>query len=113
MSRCPGAHGVGALPRSFSMASSAVVLDDHRSEDLRELVRAASVRTLQASSSGSSRIRRSASVGLGMEKIDEEKGFEVDGDLDDETKKLRSDDGEDGGGRKQNLVFWRRSRAMP
>lgn len=75
-SRYPGANSVGVL-----------VLDDHRSEDFRELVRAASVRTLRASCGRIRVVERSASVGLGMEKW-----FEVDVDLDDETMKLRYDD---------------------
>ncbi|KAL9681654.1 hypothetical protein QQ045_013441 [Rhodiola kirilowii] len=96
-----GAHDVGVglgLPRSFSVAR---VVDNHRSEDFRELVRVASVRTLA----------RSASVRVGMGKINEEERFSFDGDEDDETRRLRFDDGENGGGaggRKQSLVvFWR------
>uniref|UniRef100_A0A7N0R9X6 Uncharacterized protein n=1 Tax=Kalanchoe fedtschenkoi TaxID=63787 RepID=A0A7N0R9X6_KALFE len=106
VSRFPGAHGVGpGLPRSFSVAGSTAP-EDHRSEDFRELVRAASVRTLAGGVARAGRLARSASVGVGMGRIDEEKGFE-DGD-EDETRRLRFDVGENGGGgRKQSVVFWR------
>uniref|UniRef100_A0A7N0SXG3 Uncharacterized protein n=1 Tax=Kalanchoe fedtschenkoi TaxID=63787 RepID=A0A7N0SXG3_KALFE len=108
VSRCPGAYGVGhGLPRSFSVGSSAES-DDHRSEDFRELVRAAPVRTLASGGVQVGRVARSASVGVGMGRIDEERAFE--GEDEGETRKLRFDVGENGGGgggRKQSVVFWR------
>ncbi|CAM8936552.1 unnamed protein product [Rhodiola kirilowii] len=120
VSRYPGSHGPSGghgFSRSFSVASSAVS-DDHRSEDFKELVRAASVRTLASGVKVERRVARSASVGVGMGRIDEEKAFEDsdDDDCDDETRKLRVDGRGNGGGgdRKQSVVFWRsKSYAVP
>uniref|UniRef100_A0A7N0TI05 Uncharacterized protein n=1 Tax=Kalanchoe fedtschenkoi TaxID=63787 RepID=A0A7N0TI05_KALFE len=93
------------LPRSSSVASSNSV----ESEDFRELVRAASVRTLtdsievemmlrrQHQQKGPKSVPRSASVGVGMGRIDEETPFEGG---DDEVG--QSSFGKVGGGLRKN-----------
>ncbi|CAM8923672.1 unnamed protein product [Rhodiola kirilowii] len=82
----PSSSSRSNLPKSYSGASSSVSSVD--SEDYRELVRAASVRTLADSMEVETTMRRrqqmrwpksvprSASVGVGMGRIDEEAPFE-------------------------------------